>query len=462
LINVVDARMGTGKTSAAIQYMNDHPDKRYLFITPFLDETQRICDACSGLGFWTPNNIISEYDFKKTNHLRALVETGRNVALTHALFKICDAETVRVITERGYVIFIDEVIDVFEPLAIPDCDLKILRAAGYLKNADVGDGGDVNVLEMKEGVDYPGGAFSEVFTMARNNMLVDVTQRVRGGKDVNLYFWALSKDLLALTDEVYVLTYMFDGMPMKALLEIYGIGYRYIGVCRDDDGVYRFTDEPVPDRAPELARLLHICDNARLNSIGDKPTALSANWYKTAACNLENGRLETLRKNLNNFFRHYAPEGIGSAGRLWCTFKIAVGRVRDNGFYRCNLAWNARATNDYQDRSVLAYCVNVYMNPNITIYFRESGVAIDPDKYALANMVQWLWRGCIRRGEEMWVYVPSKRMRGLLQGWINELAGRSDENCETTEGNAGNATGRTSAATNVRATIIRRPELIRR
>lgn len=462
MINVVDARMGTGKTSAAIQYMNDHPEKRYLFITPFLDETQRVCDACSELGFWTPNNIISEYDFKKSKHLRALVEAGRNVALTHALFKICDDETVRMITDRGYVIFIDEVIDVFEPLAIADCDLKILTDAKCLKNITASNDGDVKVLEVEDGVDYRGGKFSEVFMMARNNLLVNVTQRVRGGQEVKLYFWALNKDLLALSEEVYVLTYMFDGMPMKALLEIYGIEYRYMGVRKDEDGVYRFTDEPVMDRAPELKELLHICDNERLNRIGEKPTALSANWYKSAAKNMRDGRLDTIRKNLNNFFRNYAPDGIGSAGRLWCTFKEAVGRVRDNGFYRNNLAWNARATNDYQDKSVLAYCVNVYMNPNMLIYFREYGAAIDPEKYALANMVQWLWRGCIRRGEEMWVYVPSSRMRGLLQGWINELAGRSDENCQTTEENAGNATGETSAATNVRATIIRRQELTRR
>ena len=423
MINVVDARMGTGKTSAAIQYMNDHPEKRYLFITPYLNEAQRICDACAELGFWTPINTLYEYEFRKSSHLRSLVEVGRNVAMTHTLFKMCDAETVRLIAERGYVIFIDEVIDVFEPLTLSESDLRLITDAGWLKNVAASDDGDMMVLEMEDSKDYSRGRFSEVFTMARNNQLLNVTERKRGSEKKQLFFWVLHKDLLALAEEAYVLTYMFDGMPMKAMLGIYGIEYRYIGVCMDDEGKYRFTDEPMPDRAPELRRLLHICDNKRLNSIGDKPTALSANWFKSAAKSMSDGRLDTLRKNLNNYFRHYVPEGVGSSGRLWCTFKEVVGKVRDRGFYRNNLAWNARATNDYQDRSVLAYCVNVYMNPSITIYFRENGVSIDPDKYALANMVQWLWRGCIRRGEEMWVYVPSKRMRGLLQGWIDELAG---------------------------------------
>lgn len=433
MINVVDARMGIGKTSAAIQYMNDHPDKRYLFITPFIEETKRICDACSELGFWTPNNTLSEHKFRKANHLRSLVETGRNVALTHSLFKMCDNETVRMITERGYVIFIDEVIDVFDPLAISPSDIEILTGSGWFRVSGSDEAGRVCSYELNPEKEYSGGAFSEVFTVARNNQLVSIRDCARGGEKLKLYFWALHKDLLALADEAYVLTYMFDGMPMKAMLEIYGIEYRYIGVRMDDEGKYRFTDEPVADRAPELRQLLHICDNERLNRIGDKPTALSASWYNTAAVNLEDGRLDTVRKNLNNFFRNYVPEEIGSSGRLWCTFKNAVGKVRDNGFYRSNLAWNARATNDYQDKSALAYCVNVYMNPSITIYFKENGVSIDPDKYALANMVQWLWRGCIRRGEEMWVYVPSSRMRGLLVDWLDELAGekktRGDEEC---------------------------------
>ena len=44
-ITVVDARMGRGKSSAAIRYMNENKGKRrFLYITPFLDEVGRICE----------------------------------------------------------------------------------------------------------------------------------------------------------------------------------------------------------------------------------------------------------------------------------------------------------------------------------------------------------------------------------------------------------------------------------
>ena len=420
MINVVDARMGVGKTSAAIQYMNDHQEQKYLFITPFIDETERIKNACPDLHFWSPSNQLSEYEFRKARHLRALVEDGRNVAMTHALFKMCDNETVRYIAERGYTVFIDEVIDVFTPLAISNSDIKIITDSGWLKAIGDNNATDYEYYEADAGKKYRGGVFNELFVLARNHRLINISEN--GGRS-RFYFWALHQDLLSLSKDVYILTYLFDGMPMKAMLDMCEIPYRYIGVQRTEDGRYEFTAEPTHDSAPELAEMIHICDNAKLNEIGERETALSASWTKSAVANPSDGRITQLRKNLNTFFRNHTPSSAKADKRLWCTFKDAMGKVRDKGFYNSNLAWTARATNDYQDRSVLAYCVNIYLNPNIQNYFTMNGVSIDPNKYALANMVQWLWRGSIRKGEEMWVYIPSKRMRSLLVEWLNELAG---------------------------------------
>lgn len=46
-VTVVDARMGRGKSSAAIRYMNRHKaTKKFLYITPYLNEVNRICEQC--------------------------------------------------------------------------------------------------------------------------------------------------------------------------------------------------------------------------------------------------------------------------------------------------------------------------------------------------------------------------------------------------------------------------------
>ena len=44
------------------------------------------------------------------------------------------------------------------------------------------------------------------------------------------------------------------------------------------------------------------------------------------------------------------------------------------------------------------------------------------DEYALSEMIQWIWRSAIRDGKEIWVYIPSRRMRELLKKWLLDLS----------------------------------------
>jgi len=48
-------------------------------------------------------------------------------------------------------------------------------------------------------------------------------------------------------------------------------------------------------------------------------------------------------------------------------------------------------------------------------------VDVREDEAALSTMVQWIWRSAIRDGEEVWIYIPSKRMRSLLIAWIRDV-----------------------------------------
>ena len=84
-ITVVDARMGRGKSSAAIRYMNRYKDsKRFLYITPYLDEVGRICERCD---FDQPDSD----HMSKSAELKLHMRMGHNVAATHSLFYLMDA-----------------------------------------------------------------------------------------------------------------------------------------------------------------------------------------------------------------------------------------------------------------------------------------------------------------------------------------------------------------------------------
>ena len=74
-----------------------------------------------------------------------------------------------------------------------------------------------------------------------------------------------------------------------------------------------------------------------------------------------------------------------------------------------------RASNEYRDRTAVAYLVNKYFNPFIKNFFVSNGVEVDEDGYAISEMLQFLWRSGIRDGKRITVYIPSRRMRELLK-----------------------------------------------
>lgn len=46
-VKVCDMIMGAGKTESAITQMNSDDESRYIFITPYLDEVERIKRSCA-------------------------------------------------------------------------------------------------------------------------------------------------------------------------------------------------------------------------------------------------------------------------------------------------------------------------------------------------------------------------------------------------------------------------------
>ena len=56
IVKVCDTIMGAGKTESAITLMNQDKESRYVFITPYLDEVERIKRSCSGRKFKDPQS----------------------------------------------------------------------------------------------------------------------------------------------------------------------------------------------------------------------------------------------------------------------------------------------------------------------------------------------------------------------------------------------------------------------
>lgn len=409
MVKVCDAIMGSGKSQSAISYMNEHREQPFVYITPYLDEAARIRAGCPELMFVEPGDKLSEFEFSKLEHTKFLLREGHNITTTHAAFRSYTGDMIEAIKKHNYTLIIDEAVDVFQEARYNNGDIQLLLDGGYIQLA-----GDVFACSGKE---YTGDRLKDLFSMLRCNNLMQVDLGARG---TQYYYWAVPCDILKAFGDVFVLTYLFESQEFKYFLDINQIEYTYIGI-RYENGHYRFVDEPeyIPEYVRSLEDKIHIFDNRKLNDVGRNKCALSANWLKT-----HKYERELLKKHLYNYIRNY--NHCGCADVMWSTFNGSVNALRGRGFSKQNVAFNMKATNQYRERTVLAYCVNIFASPQKVQFFTRHHIEYDEDGYALSTMIQWIWRSAIRNGKDIWLYIPSRRMRELLTKWIKEVS-----NCGT-------------------------------
>lgn len=389
-INIVDAICGSGKTSAAINMINASEDEqRFLYITPYLDEVNRIIDCCPKKKFRQP-----EIYGTKTKGIKYLLENGFNVVSTHALFKNFDTEIINLVRAMNYILIMDEVAEVVETLDISKSDLQIILGKTELQ--------DNGLLKWTD-KEYTG----ELWNYRR---LCELNAVFYHNNTALLYLFPV--DCFKAFRKVYILTYMFDAQVQRYYYDFYGAKFRYIGVDGDRIDNYHFTDRVVKPDNNKFVELITIEDSVTLNAIGEDKYSLSVSWYdkniKTYATGIKNG--------LYNFFMNKSK--TPSSKNLWTVFKDYKKQLQGKGYAKSFLSCNARATNAYSDRTAVAYMCNIFFNPILKNFFESKGVRVEEDKWALSEFLQFMFRSGIRKGEHIRIYIPSLRMRNLLKKWM--------------------------------------------
>lgn len=404
--------MGGGKSSSAITYMNEHRNDKFIYITPYLDEAARIKAGCPSLYFVEPSDKLREFNFRKSLHTQALINEGRNITTTHQAFKGYTAETLERIKEQGYVLIIDENVDILESFEYSEHDLNMAVEAGYIKNE--------NGIYFPTDKQYKGRALSDLFRLLKSRELV----RVKTAKKETFFYWALPPGLITSFKEVFILTYLFRGQSIRYFLDIYNIKYDFVGIEKIGENQFRFGKLPgyIPEYVSDIKNKLHIYEDKRMNEIGADFYDLSMNWYSK-----KEDKVDELKKNVYNFFNNVNRD-IPADKRLWGVYKTQYNTMRGKGYSKSFLTFNAKATNEYRNRNCLVYITNIFMSVSERQFYELHGIEVDEDTYALSIMVQWIWRSAIRDGQEVYLYIPSSRMRNLLINWMNEITSGGDTN----------------------------------
>lgn len=396
-ITVIDSIMGSGKTSYAIQRMNEADEsERFIYITPFLNEVERVKTAVTSRRFYEPNNANDEAS--KMASLKGLIANGKDIVSTHALFKRADDELIELLTGGGYTLILDEVMDCVEGVSVKTSDIRKLEGAK-----------DIRINPENKQVEWIGDPYDD-------SRYRDIRELAQAG---NLFYhrgkflvWAFPPAVFRAVDKVTVMTYLFSGQMQRYYFDLFGFAYEFKAICKKGER-YELTeyDDKEEPRA-EMFALMNVYDG-KLNDVGYRRNALSATQLRRIDTDL----LGELRNNLYNFFRHTADAKKDDV--YYSTLKEVAHHIEPRGYKKQSIPINVRATNDYADRWAIAYIFNRYNNPHLNSFFEDNGVKINEEMLAVSDLLQWIYRSRIRNGEQIHVYIPSRRMRELLIVWAN-------------------------------------------
>lgn len=435
-ITIIDAGCGKGKTEYIIRYMNSHQDRPYLYISPLREMFNRLRgeEPYEGRGaqfeFYTPGN--DNFEGLKLRSLKNHMIAGDHVMSTHSLFLALDEEAADIINAANYHLIIDE-----------DLNAVSVLSDKYGKAAEEGfsfhelqrplNQKDMNLLKENGFISIDENNYNRVNwikdTGTGNYRYQDVERMIKTGAvsyvDKTFIVWSFPIRFLDAFQDITILTYRFGHSILKAYLDFYDKPYEHKTIVQDGNG-YRLTDyDSLVNSGSEYAELIHIFDNPKLNAIGAKirgihnNTPLSKNWYQNHP-----DQLRTIQNNTYNYFYNYMHATADNV--MWTTYKDYKKKVQPRSYRYAGrdpdietfVPCNCRATEAYAGRHVIAYLIDRYLHPGIEKFFQMRGITVEEDEFALSELLQWLFRSAVRRGEEIDLYIPSTRMRSLLQRWL--------------------------------------------
>jgi len=428
VIKIIDSPCGTGKTSWAIEYLNNlSEDKKFIYITPFLNECQRVQDSINKEAIQPDQRIGSG---RKRTHFLNLIKLGKNILSTHSLFSDIDDDIILALRMQDYTLILDEAFQTLDRFDMWE-ELSLLTPREV---KDQLTKNNINTLLKKQFIvtdenylvrwidkDHPIDKYNKIKKLAERELLYLISD--------SLLIWSFPYKIF-LSDifrEIYVLTYLFDYQIQKYYFDYFSIEYKkyHIKIIDNKYQIIKTVDQNYEiEWKNKVRKLINILENSKLNKIGDiyedkrggkKNTALSKTWYEK-----NNQQINIIQKNIVNYFINITKSKTDD--RMWTCFKSNRSRfksknlsINDKKYW---VAINSRSTNDFGCKSVLAYPVNRYCNPFYTSFFKIKNIEINNNGFAVSELIQWIWRSRIRNGQSISLYLPSQRMRSLLDDFL--------------------------------------------
>jgi hypothetical protein len=442
-VSVIDALMGTGKSTWAIKRIKDdisitgYANKRTIVVLPYNDEVDRYANALGN-----SLNVVAlgkEYlegeknSETKTSTFIDALKYADCIIITHSLFEDhINGEILELIREGEWHSIIDETISVFqEKKGIDKQDIQGFVDDGIATVKVIGEGVSSNYAGVSKLV-LNSMMYDSYMELDRTETKRSIIRLLRtrdffmvdtdGSKD--FYSFSMSPAWVDSFVSVTILTYLFKNTDMDYWLGIHGYTVEHLELLRVAEGGHITKRHSGTYSGKPFRDFIQI----------DKPTGGRSQVYGDGCYDLSNNKMTRMsanspqmvqmRQHLRSFKERH---DIGNEDFMFTCRKEnrAYYIDRNRRLFKSFtgeqnwLAFNARGTNEWKDRHFIYYACNLFPFPAIEKTIQRHGYVYDKEQFALSAMLQFIWRSAIREGKKITVLFQSKRMRDLFETWLN-------------------------------------------
>ncbi len=428
--NIIDSPMGTGKSTAIINYLKkatrftNDTNERFIVFVPTTTEKERFIEET---GAKTPKKT----PFRES--VLELIKNGENIVTTHALYDLFGEEFEMVLKEADYqyTAIFDETPSFFKNIVgasrLKKDDQSVIRWG----NADVRLMQKENIIKLQDGkVEYNLDSEYEHYD-SNNKAFHDIKKMTEQcdlyphGHDKDGYFTSIiafaKRSLFECFHEVWFCTYLSCGNMIDVYCHVNHIDMVYYHV--ENDKIVKNTNGEYKLYFPQGLERLEMLDD----SYGMKES-LSKEYFRKNTKAGKNIGIDFLKGRCRKAYEYMKGYGIKANTFIYTTFKeysnVLKQRKVPNRFIPCN----TKATNDYSSCIGVGYACNRFFDVSCTHFLsnlasqrQDERIKLNNDIYALSELIQFIWRSNIRvkdSNKKIYVWIPDKRMKGLLIDFI--------------------------------------------
>lgn len=414
-IKVIDSPTGKGKTTALINLINSNNfegDKRFLVVTPYNTEVNRICESTS---------CISPIG-KKSEDIKGLLVNGNNICCTHALYNLFDEETKEILlnNDYSYTLIIDE-----EPSVIREVvgarqvlnegrGIEVYATRDYKLILDsnlISISSETGKINWNYGHWYSldsdfrdNGLFNNFRTLTERSNLFSVNN---GGTVIAL----TNPDIWACFETIYISSYRVKYSYFYCYCLLYSLKIDWYHIADTGEIAEGYKLE-----APKGLQRIKLYEDTKYNLLD---YTLSHFWYNN---NCKNKKAIDKIKTACRGYLRFAIKDFKAKAFYWTVYKeykelLTTKEISGRRWLACN----TKATNKFKDCTIVAVlCDNI---PNVPWmnFFKKHGIEMDKDNFRLNGLIQFLWRSNIRDMEsnlDINIYIPHRPMRELFKSWL--------------------------------------------